>query len=144
MRKKVIAVFAALLITTCILVGCGGSSKKDEVKLDHGELIRVTESKTDEGLRALVEAKIKYSIDNELTIEQNYYNVQYLIQDDGFDKYDAIRYQAVGDMSDGTEQVWVAFNMSKDLISKVKAGKIEGFYIGDNVDDLYINYVLRK
>lgn len=51
----------------------------------------------------VVKAKISPSYNNEATIKQNYLNIEDLIKNQGFDKYNELQYWAVADMTDGSE-----------------------------------------
>ena len=82
--------------------------------LKFGELLSITETPTylfDENDQfigtedniVVVKAKISPSYNNEATIKQNYLNIEDLIKNQGFDKYNELQYWAVADMTDGSE-----------------------------------------
>lgn len=154
MKKKMIGLISAALISTA-LMGCGASegfkeglkdgmadskTEDNSVKLKFGELLEVNESDD----KVVVKAKIEPSTSNKTTIDQNGYNVEDLIINQGFDKYNEIQYWAVADMTDGEESKAVSFTLSKDLITKIKNEEVVGNQIIDNADDVYILPSLKE
>lgn len=100
----------------------------------HGELLDTKYNDNE----VIFKVKISSSFNNKATIDQNYYNVEDLILNQGCDKYSSIQYWAVADMSDGSESKVVSFTVPKTAISKIKSGSIVANQMGDYVDDLYI------
>ena len=154
MKKKIIGLISAVLVTGA-LVGCGASegfkeglkdgmadnkAEDNSVKLKFGELLEVNESDD----KVVVKAKIEPSTSNKTTIDQNGYNVEDLILNQGFDKYNEIQYSAVADMTDGEENKVVSFTLNKDLITKIKNEEVVGNQIIDNADDVYILPSLKE
>lgn len=159
MKKKIIGLISAVLVAGA-LVGCGASEgfkegfkdgmadiksestteSNDEVKLKFGELLDINESDN----KVVVKAKIEPSTSNKTTIDQNGYNVEDLIINQGFDKYNEIQYWAVADMTDGEESKAVSFTLSKDLITKIKNEEVVGNQIIDNAEDVYILPSLKE
>ena len=112
------------------------------ITLMHGD--RLSAIEVDDGKTLIVKAKIKPSFSNTATIDQNYYNIEDLILNQGCDKYDEIQYWAVADMSDGTESKVVSFTVSKAVIDAVKNQTVVAITMGDYVSDLYIHSCLRE
>lgn len=107
--------------------------------LRHGEFLDATVT----GTTLVIKAKIKPSMNNKLTISQNYYNVCDIIRDQGGDQFDEISYWAVADMTDGSEAKVVAFTVPKDVIQTIATKDFPDNTLGDYVDDLYILPSLR-
>ena len=164
MKKKMIGLISAALISTA-LVGCGASEgfkeglqdgmadskaestteetkKEDEsIKLRFGKLLDLY----DDGEGTIViKTKIEPSTSNKTTIDQNGYNVEDLIINQGFDKYNEIQYWAVADMTDGSESKVISFTLNKDLITKIKNEEVVGNQIVDNAEDVYILPSLKE
>lgn len=154
MKKKIIGLISAVLVTGA-LVGCGatGSFKEgfeegiadsktedNSIKLKFGELLDINESDN----KVVVKAKIEPSTSNKTTIDQNGYNIEDLILNQGFDKYDEIQYWAVADMTDGEESKAISFTVNKELITKIKNEEVVGNQIVDNADDVYILPSLKE
>lgn len=91
-----------------------------------------------------IKFKIQPNMTNKLTIEQNGYNVEDLILNQGADKYETISYWAVADMTDGSEGKVISFTVNKNLISKIKNKQVVGNEIIDYVDDVWILPSLQK
>lgn len=102
--------------------------------LNHGKMLEFNEY--DGGV--VIKVRITSSYNNKATIDQNYYNIEDLIVDQGCSKYDEIQYWAVAKMTDGTESKVISFTVPKSTITKIKNGDIAANQIGDYVDDLYI------
>jgi len=103
-------------------------------KIQHGELLDATVN----GKILVIKAKIKSSMTNKMTIEQNYYNVENLIRNQGCDSFDEIQYWAVADMADGSEAKVISFTLNKSTIEGVKNQNVLPPEFGDYVDDLFI------
>lgn len=108
----------------------------------HGD--RLSAIEVDDSKTLIVKAKIKPSYSNTATINQNYYNIEDLILNQGCDKYDEIQYWAVADMSDGTESKVVSFTVPKATIDSIKNQTVVANIMGDYVSDLYIHSSLRE
>lgn len=102
--------------------------------LRHGEFLDATVT----GTTLVIKAKIKPSMNNKLTISQNYYNVCDIIRDQGGDQFDEISYWAVADMTDGSEAKVVAFTVPNDVIQTIATKDFPDNTLGDYVDDLYV------
>lgn len=163
-KKKWWIVAVAVLVVLIGAVGCGGSgdesadqtadreapaateeqaADRDEAagySLEYGELLDVNEN---DGVM-VVKAKIEPQTSNKLTIDQNYYNVDDLIQSQGCDKFDEIQYWAVADMTDGSEQKVISFTVDKALIDQIAGGNFPANTMGDYVTDLWIHQSLEQ
>lgn len=162
--KKWWIVAAMVLVMLIAVVGCGGSgdesadqaadqeapaateeqaADQDEAagySLEYGELLDVNEN---DGV-LVVKAKITPQSSDKLTIDQNYYNVDDLIQSQDCDKFDEIQYWAVADMSDGSEQKVISFAVDKSLIDQIAGGNFPTNTMGDYVTDLWIHQSLEQ
>lgn len=112
-------------------------------KLEHGELVSAIENEIDGRSVLVVKAKISSSYNNAATIDQNYYNVEDLVKNQGADKFDEIQYWAVADMSSGSEEKVVSFTVGSELIQQIVAGSLPANQMGDVVADLFIHQTLR-
>lgn len=126
---------------------CDGSTESSNLtdsvadnspKILHGELESITENAIDGKSIVVVKTKITPSFTNKGTIDQNYFNVEDLIQKQGYDKYDEIQYWAVADMTDGSESKVISFTVSKELIENIKNEKVVAIEFDKYVDDLWI------
>lgn len=105
-----------------------------KIKLISGDVLeaRITD------VTLIVKAKIKPGWSNENTIELNYSNVYDIIMNQGGDQFETVSYWAVADMTDGSEGKVIGFNVSKNLMNDLKAGKIRSKDMGDYVENLWI------
>lgn len=115
-----------------------------EYTLEHGELVSVVTNEIDGKNVIVIKAKISSSYDNEATVDQSYYNVEDLIQNQGCDEFDELQYWAVADMSDGAESKVVSFTVDAELIQKIAAKSVVANQLGDYVADLYIHPSLSE
>lgn len=164
MKKKIIGLISAVLVTGA-LVGCGATDGfkegfKDEMADSKAESTTEETKKEDESIKLrfgklldlyndgegtiVIKAKIEPSTSNKTTIDQNGYNIEDLILNQGFDKYDEIQYWAVADMTDGEEGKAISFTVNKELITKIKNEEVVGNQIVDNADDVYILPSLKE
>lgn len=109
-----------------------------EYKLEHGDLVSAITNEIDGKNVLVIKAKISSSYNNSATVDQNYYNVEDLIQNQGCADFDEIQYWAVADMSDGKESKVVSFTVSAELIKKIADKSVAANQLGDHVADLYI------
>lgn len=91
----------------------------------------------------IIKAKISPKSTNDKTINQNYSNIVDLVKNQGCDKYDAIEYWAVADMSDGSESKVISFTVPDYTIDNITIGTVTADNMGSYVDDLYIHESLR-
>lgn len=104
------------------------------LKLTHGQLVDATIN----GNILVIKAKIEPSYSNKATIDQNYFNVTDLVQDQGADVFREIQYWAVADMTNGSEGKVIQFTCKRDLIKHIKEDGLLGGMIADYVEDLWI------
>lgn len=118
-------------------------------KLEFGELLNVTETPNylfdeydnlvgKEDNIVVIKAKIAPSYNNKATIKQNYLNIEDLIKNQGFDKFNELQYWAVADMTDGSESKVFSCTVSKGLINSIKEGNISVERYEAMVNDLWI------
>ena len=118
-------------------------SSSDGFTLMFGELVDANPNGGVDGNTLVIKAKIKGQITNELTIKQNYHNVENLVKKQGADQFDCIDYWAVADMTNGEEQKVVAFTVNSDVIKGIVEGTIVAIQLEDYVDDLFIHQSLK-
>lgn len=160
MKNERIKWLIALVVTLAMLfavTGCGGSEESADQdaasaieeqepaaeetagpSLEYGELLELNENEIDGAAVVVVKAKIDSQASNKMTVDQNYYTVVDLIQEQGFDKYDEIQYWAVADMADGSESKVISFTLDKDLIGTIASGSFPANTLGEHVTDLWI------
>lgn len=92
----------------------------------------------------VVKAKITPSYSNSATINQNNFNVEDIIKNQGGDKYNEIQYWAIADMEDGSESKVVSFTIDKNTINLVANGSIPGNMIMDHATDVWVLPSLLK
>lgn len=149
MRKKSIFILSILLLVSFMFIGCGNSNDAQSLteknntsesstnktyKLKFGELL---ESNTNDNT-LVVKAKISPSFSNKTTIDQNGYNVEDIILNQGGDSFDEIQYWAVADMNDGSEGKVISFTLNKDQINSIKNKQLVGNKIVENASDVWI------
>lgn len=147
MKKLMALILAMIMVFALAACGNSGGEASDEaasssseisletLKLKHGDLVDVTVNDT----TLIIKAKIKPNMTNELTIDQNYYNVCDLIKTQGCDQYDAIQYWAVADMQDGSEGKVISFDVNKDTIDMVADNSnFPDNTLGQYVENLWI------
>lgn len=108
-----------------------------------GELLDANPNGGIDGNTLVVKAKINGQITNELTIKQNYHNIEDLVKKQGADQFNCIDYWAVADMTNGEEQKVVAFTVSSETIKGIAEGNIVAIQLEDYVDDLFIHQSLK-
>lgn len=110
------------------------TSKANISKLRFGKLI----SSTVNGKVLVVKAKISPSFSNKTTIDQNGYNIEDIILNQGGDSFDEIQYWAVADMNDGSESKVISFTVPKNQINAIRNKQIVGNQIVDKATDVWI------
>lgn len=142
--KKILSIMLCIIMCASF-VGCSSNSSsndKGEYTILHGEYLESNET-DDNGL--VIKVKIKPSTTNKLTIDQNGYNVEDLIKNQGCDKFDKIDYWAVADMDNGKEEKVVSFTLNSKTIQGIKNGNIVANEIVNTyADDVYIHQSLKK
>lgn len=108
-------------------------------KLNTGEIIDVKE--LDDTL--IIKAKIQSQLTNELTINQNYHNIESIIKSGG-DKFKEIQYWAVSDTQDGDEVKVISFTVSEEVIKGAANGTIVATQFPEKVSDLWISTSLQS
>jgi len=123
----------------------GDSAESEEQtvidKLQYGDLLDVTINDIDSII--VIKAKITPSFSNQSTIDQNYYNIDFLVKNYNVDQYKELQYWAVADMTDGSESKVISFDVSNSLMKKIKDGSIVANQLGNQVDNLWILPSLR-
>lgn len=115
------------------------SSSSLSISLRYGKLL----DKKITGTSLIIKAKIEPSYNNKATVDQNYYNIENIVKNQGGSKFNEIQYWAVADMTDGSEQKVISFTVPEDVIQKIANDKIVANQIGNHVDDLFIHASLR-
>ena len=107
--------------------------------LQHGTLLDSNVN----GSVIVIKAKIEANLTNDLTIKQNYFNIEDLIKNQGLDIYKEIQYWAVAGMSNGKEEKVISFTVPENTISGLKKGNIPTNQLDKYVDDLWIHSSLK-
>ena len=111
--------------------------------LEHGELVSTVVNDFGDGPVLVVKAKISSSYSNTATVDQNYYNVEDLVKNQGCADFHEIQYWAVADMADDSEQKVVSFTVDAELIKQIYDGSVPANKLGDYVADLFIHSSLE-
>lgn len=102
--------------------------------LPHGSLLS---SQINDG-QLVIKAKITALYSDKTTINQNYFNVENVIKNQGGDQYSKIQYSAVFKSESGEEVKVISFTLTSDTIELIKNGSIAATQIGDYAYDLYV------
>lgn len=102
------------------------------------------EEAIDSGDTLVVKAKITSSYSNDATINQNNFNVEDIVKNQGGDKYKEIQYWAIADMTGGSESKVVSFTIDENVINLIANGDIPGNMIMDYATDVWILPSLLK
>nr|WP_295735309.1 hypothetical protein [uncultured Intestinibacter sp.] len=86
----------------------------------------------------VVKAKISPSYSNKATINQNNFNVEDIIKNQGGDKFKEIQYWAIADMKDGSESKVISFTVGEDVIQAIKNRRLAGNQIIEYSTDVWI------
>lgn len=108
--------------------------KSTSYKIKHGEMLDATIN----GDILVIKAKISPSYKNSATINQNGFNIEDIIKNQGASKFNEIQYWAVADMKDGSESKVISFTLDSNLIKNIEAGNIPGNQIVKNAKDVWI------
>lgn len=149
--------FSFIIIFCFILCACGSSKDPEPdpvvfdfseeyygdvdpqgLQLSHGDVVSILQN----GDVVILTAKVKENLTNKMIIDQNYYIVEDLIKDNGFNTCNRLKYMSVMDV-DGDEMKVVSFDLNKEIIDKVYNEQIFGSQIGDNAENLWINNALK-
>lgn len=115
----------------------------NNVALKYGDAVSVSVW----GSEIVIKAKISASYDNEATVAQNYYNVCDFIRNYAKDDYTAISYWAVADMTSGSEEKVVSFDLSESIIETISSSTSSTFAdntLSNYVENLYIHPSLQE
>ena len=115
------------------LLDDGESTYTGSLTLKHGYIL---DYNTNDGV-TVIKAKIEPSLTNKMTIDQNYYNVCDLIQNQSIEP-DELQYWAVANMTDGGEEKVISFTLDSATIAAVKAGTIPENQLGKYASNLWI------
>lgn len=137
-------------------VNYGGSNVQNEVTIQeevngidfngqtitvpYGELLSVIQTED----VVVVKVKIGSMWNNELTIKQNYHNIEALVDKYDFDKYSRIQYWAVADMKSGDESKVIQFDVPQWVSEAIKEDSLVATQLGDYVEELWILPSLRE
>lgn len=149
--------FSFIIIFCFILCACGSSKDPEPdpvvfdfseeyfgdvdpqgLQLSHGDVVSILQN----GDVVILTAKVKENLTNKMIIDQNYYIVEDLIKDNGFNTCNRLKYMSVMDVN-GDEMKVVSFDLNKEIIDKVYNEQIFGSQIGDNAENLWINNALK-
>ena len=116
----------------------------DGYYVEFGEILSVVKDGGVDGTSLIIKAKITPSYSNRATINQNYFNIENLIRDQGATDYSEIQYWAIADMSDGSEGKVISFTVDKNIMDAVADQRIVANQLGDYVSDLWVLPSLLK
>lgn len=111
-----------------------GEQDISNLKTKFGELLSVIYN---DGI-VVVKTKITSNLTSNMTIEQNYFIVEDLVKEHGFNTCKELQYWAVADMADGDERKCISFTLDKHTIDSLYNGNIVANQLGENVQDLWI------
>lgn len=115
----------------------------DGYEIAHGELLDYTEYEND-GVRGLtIKVKISSSWSAEMTVKQNYRNIEHLVKECGASDFNWIQYMASHDMTDGSVQKVISFTVPEFAIKGIAAGNIPTDEYEDYIEDLWLHEELR-
>ena len=95
------------------------------------------------GKLLIVKVKIQSQLSNELTIKQNYFNIQGIAESGLFRGY-SIQYWAVADMRDGSESKVISFDVPASTVEALYKQTIPANMLDSYVDNLWILPSLTK
>ncbi len=123
-----------------------GASTSVNYTIEYGDLVDANPYGGGDGKTLVIKAKISPSYSNKATIDQNYYNIEDLIKNQGATtaKYNAISYWAVADMTDGSEGKVISFDVPSNVMDAIQNGTIVANQIGNYVDGLWVLPSLLK
>lgn len=120
-----------------------GAGMQAEHTVLHGSLENWTETELDGKSILVIKVKIAPSYNNKATINQNYYNVENIIKEQGGRNFDEVQYWAVADMTSGEESKVISFTLNKETISAIDNSSIVANQMGNSVTDLWIHDSLK-
>ena len=116
-----------------------GSVDPQDLQLRFGEV----ESINQNDKTVVIQAVITPNLTNKMTIGENYYNVEQLIKQNGFNTCDKLCYWAM--LKDGDTAIKIIqFDLSKNVIDMIYSEKILGSQIPDYATDLWIAPALLR
>lgn len=108
--------------------------------IKHGELLNTI---IPEENKIVFKVKISPSYSDSATVNQNYFNVEDLILNQGLESFEVIDYWAVADMTSGEEEKVIAFTLDREDIELIAEG-YPANQIGEIANDLWIHPSLQK
>lgn len=102
-------------------IAARNGSDIENIKLHQNDLLDVTSY----GGNITIKAKIIVKSSNDLTRKSCYFDMYDAIKDYGLDNYLNLSFWAVADMTNGTEQKVISFDIPQDVMKKVADGSIE-------------------
>ena len=119
------------------------TAEESKYRLNTGEVLDYTEYDFD-GVRGLtIKVQIDSSWNKEMTVKQNYYNIEKLVLECGASEFDWIQYMASHLMTDGSLQKVISFEVPKNLIDAIAAGNVLPGEYGDYIEGLWLHEELR-
>lgn len=107
--------------------------------LNTGELLDIVNN---DGV-VVIKTKIKGLLDNESTINQNYFNIEDYVKNHDMEGVTEIQYWAVADMQNGEEDKVISFTVPADLIERISGGRYAANQMGNDVEELWIHPSLK-
>ncbi len=109
------------------------------LKLKHGTLLTFSEDTSINSNKyyCVIKAKISESITNQMTISQNFFNVEDFILNQNGNKYDEIQYWAVSDINSNETKI-ISFTLDKNIINKIYNKEIPINQLQDYLTDYWV------
>lgn len=107
----------------------------DNVKWTHGELQDIVVW----GSEITIKAKIEPLLSNKQTVDQNYFSVCDFIRKYAGIDYTSISYWAVADMTNGSEEKVISFDLSADIIQTIATEQFPDNQLGNYAENLFIH-----
>lgn len=119
-----------------VLVPTSEPTTNEFPALEFGSVLDLIETPYNDRVITVIKVKVNQSYNGAATIRQNYYNIEDLIENKGFDKCDELQYWAVTE-NNGEDVKIFSCDLSKSTIEGIALGNINGERIAEYVDNLW-------
>ena len=133
----------SIILCFMLCLGMFGCSNSDVEASKYTPLLGELVEAIEKGDTLYIKVKIKENEDNELTVEQNEFNIKNLVTSQGADKFNSIEYTAVMD-KDGKESDVLSFTVNKETIQNLKDKKINIGTVIARSEDVFIASNLKN
>lgn len=120
-------------------------SNEPSLSLKHGELLNFLEDTSSDTNKfyCVIKAKINESATNQMTISQNFFNIEDFILNQNGNKYDEIQYWAVMDIN--LEEIKIiSFTVDKNIINKIYNKEIPINQLQNYLSDYWVSSILEN